>query len=294
MRLSRREWLAGTLTALATARPAHADAPAEGAPDLDVRDIAVDGDLARRFTLAVPNYLAKDERVPLVILLHGLGETVSERVGAYAWLDRYGLSSSYARLRRPPVARTSRRRDITDRQLAEVNADLASKPFRGFVIACPYTPYVFRQAKPDAALDAYARWIAEVVIPRARSEAPVVPDAAHTSIDGCSLGGHIGLEVFLRRPELFASWGGIQSAIGEAEAPSYAARIAEALAKAGPRALHIETSEGDPFRPGNDALSLRLGDYGIAHDRLVLPGPHDQPFLRESGTLAMLLWHDRN
>jgi len=31
----------------------------------------------------------------------------------------------------------------------------------------------------------------------------------------------------------------------------------------------------------------------VARDLLVLPGWHDQPWLREAGTLEMLLWHDR-
>ena len=32
----------------------------------------------------------------------------------------------------------------------------------------------------------------------------------------------------------------------------------------------------------------------IANDLQILPGPHDQPWLRESGALEMLLWHDRS
>jgi predicted esterase len=276
--------------------------PAPPAPrDLDVRDITVEGDaaLGQRFVLLVPRHLAKDERIPLLILLHGLGETGDPRMGAYAWLERYGLGTAYDRLRRPPVARTSKRADWSDARVAEVNAALAARPFKGMAIACPFTPNVgkIRGTKGAAAdIDAYARWIAEVVIPRARREAPVVPDAAHTAIDGCSLGGYIGLEVFLRRPDLFSAWGGVQSAFGAHRAAGYADRIAAALAKEAPRSirLHIETSSADPFREGNALLSSLLHKKGVANDLQILPGPHDQPWLRESGTLEMLLWHDRS
>jgi len=41
------------------------------------------------------------------------------------------------------------------------------------------------------------------------------------------------------------------------------------------------------------ALSRALHERGITHDLAVLPGPHDQPWLRETGTLEMLLWQDR-
>jgi hypothetical protein len=31
----------------------------------------------------------------------------------------------------------------------------------------------------------------------------------------------------------------------------------------------------------------------VANTLRVLPGPHDQPWLREAGTIEMLHWHDR-
>ncbi len=295
--LSRRGFLGAVGGALATlgARRALGELPRGGVPvDLEVRDYAVEGDaaLGRRFTLLVPKHLAAGERVPLLVLLHGLGETGDERAGAFAWIERYGLGTSYDRLRRAPLARTSRRRDWTDARLAEVNALLAARPFRGLAIACPYTPNVARAARPAAALDGYARWLAEVVIPRARREAPVFADAARTALDGCSLGGFVGLEVFLRRPELFGAWGGVQPAFGAHRAPGYADRLEAALARVGPRALHLETSSEDPFRASTEALAGALAKKGLPCDLRVLPGPHDQPWLREAGTIEMLLWHD--
>lgn len=303
MVLHRRPFLALCAAALAP-RAALADragaappspTPAASPPAFDVRDLQVPGEraLGRRFTLLVPKHLAPGERVPLLVLLHGLGETGDERLGAFAWLSRYGLGSAYERLRRPPLERTSRRMDWTNARLAEVNAALAARPFRGLAIACPFTPNVHKAPNPSAALDGYARWLAEVVLPRARAEAPAFDDAARTSLDGCSLGGYVGVEVFLRRPELFGALGGVQSAISAHRAASYADRLARAVAAAGPRDLHLLTSEGDPFRDANTALASQLAKRSIPHTLRVLPGPHDQPWLREAGTIEMLLFHDR-
>lgn len=262
--------------------------------DLEVRDLEVAGDrkLGRRFTLFVPRHLAPGERVPLLILLHGRGETGDERAGVFAWLERYGLGTAYDRLRRPPVARTSKRPDLSDDRAAAINAQLDRRPFRGLVVACPYTPDVGKLADRERALDDYARWLADVVMPRARRDAPVMGGSEHTSVDGCSLGGYVGLEVFLRRPDLFGAWGGVQSAFGEHRAAGYADRLARALAAAGPRDLHVLSSTGDPFLGASRALARELASRKLDAHLTVAPGPHDQPWLREVGTLEMLLWHD--
>ncbi len=284
------------------ARPSNADVLASRTPpDFRVLDLALEGDkrLASRVTILVPNHLAKDEKVPLLVLLHGLGETWDQGVGAFAWVERYGLGTAYARLRRPPVTRTSRQVSLLpDARLAELNASLAAQPFRGLAIACPYTPNVAKLPDPAAALDRYADWIADIVVARARKEAPVHADAAHTSIDGVSLGGYLGIEVFFRRPDVFGALGVVQSAMNTLKVPVYAEKIAAihaAAVKAGrqPPSVHIETSTSDPMQALNRALSNDLTRRGVANDFVVLPGQHDQTFLREAGTMEMLLWHDR-
>ena len=304
---NRRAFLTGLAGALALPGAAAAEgfpgANADGLqsrapPDFTVLDLDVAGDrkIATRFTLFVPNHLARDERVPLLILLHGLGETWDPGIGVYAWVERYGLGSAYARLRRPPVGRAWRSGNLfPDARLSQINASLAAQPFRGMAVACPYTPNVSKLPLPEAALDAYASWIVDVVIPRARKEAPVLQDPAHTAIDGVSLGGYVGIEVFLRRPDAFAAWGSVQGAVNAVRLAPYADKLAAALGKAkSPRtSIHLETSEADPFREVNVGLSTLLTKKGVANDLLVLPGMHDQVFLREAGTLEMLLWHDR-
>jgi hypothetical protein len=277
-----------------SAAPRDNAAPRDSA--FDVIDLKVDGarDLARRATVLVPRDIPPSARVPLLVLLHGLGETTNEEAGVRAWIDRYGLVTSHTRLAHPPVSPETTRGDLTAAHAREINDDLARRPYDGkVVIVCPFTPNIWRLPDPHQALDRYAQWIADVLLPEVRTKTPADASPARTGIDGCSLGGFIGLEIFLRRPELFGAWGGVQSALSEAAAPTLAGRLANAIASAGTRRLHVETSTGDAFLRGNIALSRELKKKKIPHDLAVLPGPHDQPFLREAGTLEMLLWHDR-
>jgi pimeloyl-ACP methyl ester carboxylesterase len=289
LHLSRREVLA-----LGAGLAAGAVAKGAAAGELVLRDFSVDGDaeLGRRFTLLTPRGLPKDAKVPLVVMLHGLGEAGDPRAGAYAWVERYGLGSSYDRLKAPPIERTSKRGEWTDARLAEVNEGLAKRPLEGLVFACPVTPNVAKSRDPKGALDRYASWLVDVVIPRARKEAPVLGGAEHTHLEGCSMGGYVGIEVFLRRPDVFGAWGGVQSAFGPQRAAGYADEIAKVV-KRTPRAIFIESSQQDPFRDANKLLAAELTKRGVPHTLRILPGPHDQPWLREAGTIEAILWHDR-
>ena len=291
--LSRRAFvsLLGSSGLVCWSNRVSAEAPSA---DFEVRDLTVTGDrrLGRRFTLLVPRHMPPGEPLRLVVLLHGLGETGDPKAGAYAWLERYGLTDAYRRLRRPPIARQSKLPYWPPGRLEAVNEMLASKPFRGVAVACPVTPDVYSMPQ-EKALDDYAAWLAEVVLPRARAEVPLSADAARTSLDGCSLGGFVGLEVFLRKPELFGAWGSVQGALGGGRTARYARQIQELIARLGPRPIHLETSSGDDFHDANVELSKALTKLAVPHELLVGSGPHNQPWLREAGTLEMLLWHDR-
>lgn len=226
----------------------------------------------------------------MLVLLHGLGETKSEELGIRAWTDRYGLCAADERLRQPPVKRIlTDAVYLTDARLSELGTELERAPYRGCAVACPYTPNVFR-AGPTA-LDRYAKWLVDRLVPAVRRELDV--DALSIGLDGVSLGGYASLEVFLRRPEAFASVGSLQGAIGPATVEGYVGRIERAFATSGRRPLRIATSSWDPGRKANEKLAERLEKRGIPAALSVPPGPHDQRFLREAGTLELLLWHDR-
>jgi hypothetical protein len=218
--------------------------------------------LEHQVTLAWPRLEGPERGLPLVVLLHGLGETSDEGLGARAWIDRYGLSSSVARL------------------MSE-----GDPPYRGLAFACPALPRM-----GDAAIDGYVRWLVEALVPAARAELGGLVDGSPPRIAGCSYGGWASLEAVLRAPGAFGAWAGVQTAIGRASAEGYAAR----LARIGPRPLLVETSTLDPFHDASVALAGAANARGVACDLVVLPGPHDQPWLRRAGTPALLSWLDRH
>jgi pimeloyl-ACP methyl ester carboxylesterase len=287
LRLGRRQLVAGLTLAMA---PLVARADDASELDEDTRNLrlvdATEG--GRRFLLIVPKYLDPRRKLPLVVLLHGLGETGNERLGANAWLEKYGLGSAWQRLKRAPIERTSTRGEWTDARLGEVNADLAAHPFRGMAMVCPFMP------KPEgvADLDSYARWIERSLLPRVRKEAAVYEDAAHTHLCGVSLGGYVSLEVLARAPGLFGTWAGVQTAIGAFAAPGYAEKIAKGW-RGTPHSTLLLTSSHDQWKGGSEGLAAAFKTQGIANTYREIPGPHDQPWLREAGTIETLLWLDR-
>jgi poly(3-hydroxybutyrate) depolymerase len=271
----------GVGAAACLAGRARAEVPEDDLRNLRLLDLREDG---RRFVLIVPRYQNRDAPIPLALFLHGLGETGNEALGAYAWAEKYGLASAWQRLKRAPIVRTITRGEWTDARLAEVNRQLEERPFRGSAMLCPYMP------KPTSAadLDAYAKWI-ERLVARARREAIVFSDRERTHLCGVSLGGYVSLEMLVRLPHLFGSWAGVQTAIGTFAAPGYAARIARSPAIP----MLLLTSTLDHWKASSEALATALDEKGLPRTLRVVPGPHDQPWLREAGTIETLHWIDR-
>jgi enterochelin esterase-like enzyme len=187
----------------------------------------------------------------------------------------------------------NKRKDWTDERLREVNDAVAKRPFAGLVVACPFTPSF--KALPDRAqaVREYGEWLVSEVLPLARKEAKLTTTTASTAIDGCSMGGPFALDIFLAHPTTFGAVGVVQPAFGEHRAPSYAAALAEAVAKHGARPIHLLSSEGDSFREATKLLGRELEKRGVPRTLRIAPGPHDQPWLRESGSIEMLLFHER-
>ncbi|HEY6560748.1 MAG TPA: alpha/beta hydrolase-fold protein [Polyangiaceae bacterium] len=296
--MRRRTFISATATLLGS------PAALRGSPDagstsraLVEEELELPGDpkLARRALLLRPRVAPEATAQRVLVLLHGLGETRSEALGLIAWSKLYGLASTYERLASPPLTRTlPKARYLTDARLAELNRDLRERPFAGFWLVCPTTPNPQRLPPAERTLTRYADWLRDSLLPAVRKRLPKPAQPLHVGLDGCSMGGYVALEVFLRKPEIFGTFGGVQSAFGAGAASRYAERIGAALKRAGPRAIHLETSTGDPYRRANEHLSRKLTALGIQNQLRVIPGPHDQAWLREIGTLEMLLFHDRN
>lgn len=232
---------------------------------------------------------------PLLVALHGRGESLKGPVGgAWGWVRDYELPRAIERLRAPPLTREDFRGFVDAARLARLNASLAERPFRGLVVACPWVPDVL-DADHRADLDAaatFGAFVEEDLVPRVRREAGVRADAA-VGIDGVSLGGRVALTVGLARPAAFRAVGSLQAAIQPGEAPELARRAAAALAGPAAPRLRLLTSDGDYFRGAIGALHDALAARRVAHEHLVVPGPHDYPFNRGPGAIEMLLFHDR-
>jgi hypothetical protein len=294
--MKRRSFVAGCSAAIVGGYAASLSAATPTSEDFEQHDVVLDGDpkLAKRALVLVPKHLKAKSALPALVLLHGLGETGNELLGIHAWGERYGLVRAYERLRRPPIERLYAKQPwFSDDHLARVNRSLERRPLRGMVLVCPVTPNPYKLGPAKKTLDRYADWIEKTLLPAVRERASIAKSDKSVGLDGCSLGGYVGIEVFLRKPHLFGTFGGVQSAFNVPGALAYAERIARALSDSGPCPIRLGTSGGDPYKKANQALSAKLTELGIPNELSVPPGPHNQPWLKEVGTLDMLLWHDR-
>jgi hypothetical protein len=135
--------LSSTALALGVTRPLRAE------DSVEVRDLTEAG---RRFTLVVPKHIAPGEKVPLVILLHGLGETTDARAGAFAnfagsgeALDAYGRWLALSLV--PRVRREARSRSAASRTSCASYPDLT--PSRGCANQGRSRRSSFTRASPD-------------------------------------------------------------------------------------------------------------------------------------------------
>jgi enterochelin esterase-like enzyme len=258
--------------------------------ELKWRELELAG--SRRALVLSPAHPDPDQTYPGLLLFHGLGETRSAELALHAWRTSYGAEDSYARLLHPPLAFDRDQLEfIEPAQVRALQAALVQKPFRGLVLICPVTPNPHRSKSPELVLDRYSEWIEHTLLPAARAQAPL--DAARgVGVDGCSLGGYVAAEVFLRKPHLFRTFGVVQPAIGEFRTPPYAEHLARAATGGSLRGIHLQTSTRDPYRESVEVLARHLTRQGARFTLDVLPGPHDQRWLRATGTLRMLAWHD--
>jgi hypothetical protein len=234
-------------------------------------------------------------RYPVLVALHGRGESVrGVEMDARGWVDDYDLGRAISRLRSPPLMREDFRGFVDDARLARINASLATRPFRGLVVVCPWVPDILSSRdRPnlDAALP-FGNFVAEQLLPRVLAETPALDERTATGIDGVSLGGRASLVVGLAHADRFGAIGTLQAAVQDNEQGVFAARARAALAS-GPLRLRLVTSDRDPFAGAIAQLHIAFDEGRIEHDYLVIPGPHDYAFNRGPGGIEMLLWHDR-
>jgi iron(III)-salmochelin esterase len=231
------------------------------------------------------------ERYPLVIALHGRGESQKGPVrGPRGWVIDYELPAAFGALARGQVTRGDYRGLVTDAHLAVVNAELTARAFGGAMVVAPFVPDL---GAGDASItvEDYAAWLAGPLLAQVREEYPGAARGRRSvGIDGVSLGGWLALEAGLAHPDVFGSVGGIQPAIRGRE-QALAQRAAEARQGGAAQHLRLLTSKGDPYRGPTQSLSKMLRDRRVPHDLVVLPGPHDYEFNQGPGAMELLRFH---
>ena len=245
-----------------------------------------------RAVVVVPSWRKADEKLPVLIALHGRGEANKGPIeGVMGWPRDYALLRAIERLCAPPLTGDDYEGFFEEKRLAATNASLVTKPFQGLIVVCPYLPDV--DLHKPAPMKDYGRYLLEVVMPRVRAELPALAAPAALGIDGVSLGGAVSLRVGLGNPAEFGAVGSLQAALGEEQVPELTELARAARARNPKLALRLLTSKDDYFRGAIAHLSSAWKSAKIEHDFVDVPGPHDYPFNRGPGALEMLLWHDR-
>ncbi|MGZ3453452.1 MAG: alpha/beta hydrolase [Polyangiales bacterium] len=267
--------------------PPSSSTPSDPRASLDIRDWTFADD--RRAVVLVPRGLVAGTKLPVLIALHGMGETTSVERGAHGWLDFYDLDRAIDRLRHAPLAPEDFQGLVTPERLGQMNGELATRGYEGLVVVCPYMPK--KIGSSDLPYDVYGKWLGDVLLPRVRAETPALADAPHTGIDGVSLGGITALRIGLARPDLFGVVGALQPAVNDLDvAEGLADTMAQTL---GGRPLRVITSTEDAYRFTLEGLHAKLDARKVPHEFLVTEGPHDYVWNKGPGSLEMLLWHDR-
>ena len=170
-------------------------------------------------------------------------------------------------------------------------AQLAERPFGGLVVLCPYVPDTNLRSHADLA--DYARYVADVLVPRARRELPVFASPEATGIDGVSLGGAIALADRVRA-DGYVRRGGGAAAGGRGRPDAGVGRAGAGGAGEAARSAAPPDDEPRGRLPRRDHPSLERAPRRRRRPRLRRhPRPHDYPFNRGPGAIELLLWHDR-
>lgn len=298
---TRRTFLASGVAVLGCAAtkvpPAPSPSPARAAPTaskreprtVEVLDWTFSNEFGgpKRATILVPRPIPPGG-LPVLVALHGLGETIDPITGANAWPKSYALTQAYERLLSPPLEPEDLQGLVTSERLTEINDDLGARELGGVIVACPYMPKDIGGALP---IELYAEWLGKRLLPRVRNELPTIAGPRSTGIDGVSLGGWSAIRIAMTRPDLFGVVGALQPAIVDPPMIEWAMQLlAQKLAG---RPFRFVTSTEDLYRYTLTELDKRLSAKNIPHEFLLTPGPHDYPWNKGPGSVEMLLWHDR-
>jgi iron(III)-salmochelin esterase len=285
---------ASSASTSASAAPAiEAAAPPKRAepPELEVLDWMFPTEFGgeKRAVILKPKLIPAGTKLPVLIALHGFGETIDVKTGAYGWLKSYALDRSYRALASAPMDEADFEKLVSPERLASLNGELAKRPFGGLIVACPYMPKEI--GSEMVPMEMYASWIGKRLLPRIHASLPALTGAASTGIDGVSLGGWAALRIGLLRSDLFGAVGTLQAAIIDNAQIDWAMALVAASLRGRP--LRVVTSTEDVYRDTLTKFDARLSAKSIAHDFVLTQGPHDYVWNKGPGGIEMLYWHDR-
>jgi hypothetical protein len=300
--LTRRAWLLGSGALVACSRREPAQPPKRIEPAPEAGDVGATRLLSWSFdadaggpeeaVAVVPTWGGNEARFPLVVALHGRGESLKAPAeGAMGWPRDYALVRAVQRLCAPPLDADALEGFVDAPRLELYNRELAARPFGGLVVACPYVPDV--DVRGGAGALAFGRFVLGALLSRAHRETPSLASPASTGIDGVSLGGAVALHVGLAHPEVFGAVGAIQPAVHEEDVGAWTERARSAILRKPELKLRLVTSHDDYFRDAILKLSSAWDAAGVAHELVEMPGPHDYAFNRGPGSIELLMWHDR-
>jgi poly(3-hydroxybutyrate) depolymerase len=230
---------------------------------------------------------------PFVIAFHGMGESRAGRDKGYrAWVERYNLVEAYQAMLAGPLTSKNFGGLVRDAELARLNAEFTAQPFKGVFVVGVYTPDLLAEVDHPERIDAFAKWVAQKLVPKVRDTFPIADSGDRkVGVDGVSLGGMVALEVGLRYPDVFGSVGTMQPAIRGRE--EHMADLAKKAAEKAPQAIRLLSSDKDPLLPVTKAFSQALRKRFVAHTLVVTPGGHDYAFNQGPGAIELLYFHDR-
>lgn len=266
----------------------ESDAGVRGRVKTETWTIGSDG----RAVVIVPAWMTPDEKLPMLIALHGRGEALKgPDKGVLGWPEDYALLRAIERVCAPPLTTEDFETFVEAQHLRDVNESLAKRQFAGLVVVCPYSPDVDLRKQDE--MRGFSDYVMRKVIPKAQKELPILGTPGSIGIDGVSLGGALALRIGLWNATSFGAVGTLQPAIGEDQVAELTELARAARAKNASLKLRLLTSKEDYFKRAIKLTDSAWKSAGVEHDFEDLPGPHDYPFNRGPGAIEMLLWHDR-
>jgi predicted esterase len=241
--------------------------------------------------VALPADYAKrpEKEYPLVIAFSGAGECVKPpRQGALAWIGDYMLDDAVLALGHSQLTAKDFRGLVTEAQLKAFNRSLRQLPYRGVIVACPYSPPITVRTGLES--PAYEAFVMKELIPELQKRYRVAE--GRIGVDGVSMGGARAMYYGFKYPKVFSSIGSLQGAFGPFR-KVYRGLVTRNAPILRQKRIQLITSDRDPMATDVKEMHKLLSASKIPHRYAVLSGPHDYIFNQGPGSLALLVFHNR-